>query len=550
MSLLLAVCVGLRGNAHAASAANEPSADPSPIAFGHPLVALVGVLLIDGTGRQAVPDQTVVIGDGRIIAVGDSATTPVPASAHRLDLPGHTVIPGIVGMHNHTHMPGVPLMAYTAPRLYLASGVTTIATAGSADADGEIALAAAVAAGTVPGPRIFPSAPYLTGPGGNAPMFKPSSPEETRAFVSEWAGRGATWIKLYRHVQPEIAAAAIDQAHALGLKVAGHVCSLTFAEAARMGIDSLEHGLLAATDFVEDKRPGDCVSNRASLSGLEMDGDEVAGLIAVLVREKVTLTSTLAIGETHFPHRPQADGRTLAAMSPELIDAYRARQAHLRESHDGPYQPALFSKMLAFEKMFVAAGGRLVAGPDTGRHVLPGFGDQRNLELLVEAGFDVPGAIRIMTANGAEVLGIADQVGTVQPGLQADLVILAGDLVHEPAAIERPTLVFKRGTAFDPAPCSIGCAGGLAGASASRPDRGSPTLPKRQQSLRPAPAPACSQSQAFPPESRQSKMELAAGEAHPATVLPVQNELLSLTAWMPRPTASGTPAMTRLPSMV
>ncbi|NZA27126.1 amidohydrolase family protein [Luteimonas sp. SJ-92] len=453
MSLLIATACPASGSERpVAVVANDPGGGPGHVAFDHPLVALVGVLLVDGTGGAPVPNQTIVVAGDRIVAIGDSASTPVPDSAHRLDLHGHTVIPGIVGMHNHLHMPGVPLMRHTAPRLYLASGVTTIATAGSADADGEIALAAAVAEGEVPGPRIFQSAPYLTGPGGNAPMFKPGSPEQARDFVRQWAGRGAAWIKLYRHVRPDVAAAAIDQAHALGLRVAGHVCSLTFAEAARMGIDSLEHGLLAATDFVAGKHAGECVSNRASLSELDMDDERVAGLVALLVREGVTLTSTLAIGETHFPHRPQADGRALAAMSPELREAYRARQRRLREDDAGPYRPALFGKMLAFERMFVAAGGRLVAGPDTGRHVLPGFGDQRNFELLVEAGFDVPGAIRIMTANGAETLGIADRVGILRQGLQADLVVLAGDLVREPGAIARPVLVFKQGTAFDPAP--------------------------------------------------------------------------------------------------
>lgn len=449
---LLAAGTACAGQAPDTAVPRHTEAVARHLAFESTHVALVGVTLIDGSGRPPIPDQTIVFDDGTITRIGDAATTEVPAGARQLRLPGRTVIPGIVGMHNHTHMPGQPLMPHTAPRLYLAAGVTTIATAGSADAEGEIALARAIEAGALPGPRILPSAPYVSGPGGNGPMDKPASPAAARAFVRTWAARGARWVKLYRHVEPRIAAAVIDEAHALGLKVTGHLCSLRFREAALMGIDSIEHGLISATDLVPGKAPGECVSNRAALSSLDPGDSEVQELIALLVRERVTLTSTLAIIETHFAHRPQADARILAMLSPARVEAYHARQRRLAASAgSGPFQPALFQALLAFERRFVAAGGKLVAGPDTGRHVLPGFGDQRNFELLVEAGFAAADAVRILSANGAEALGLDHEVGTLRPGMQADLVVLRGDLARDPHAIRSPELVVRAGVAFDPA---------------------------------------------------------------------------------------------------
>lgn len=112
--------------------------------------------------------------------------------------------------------------------------------------------------------------------------------------------------------------------------------------------------------------------------------------------------------------------------------------------------PELWSLLLAFERRFVREGGRLVAGPDTGRHVLPGYGDQRNFELLAEAGFSVPEVVRIMTYNGAEALGLADQIGLIAPGYRADLLAIEGDLISSPASIRNVRIVFKGGLGYDP----------------------------------------------------------------------------------------------------
>ena len=414
-------------------------------------VLLTNATLHIGDGTDAKLQHSVLMEGATITRVGPDGSFDYPDSARVIDVDGASVLPGFIGMHNHTHMPGQPLLKHMAPRLYLAGGVTTMTTAGSADTLGELAMAASIRSGDVPGPTIYPSAHYITGPGGNEPMTKPSTPKDAKQFVRTWAKRGVSWFKLYRHTEPEIAAAVIDEAHLLGLKVTGHLCSITFEEAAAMGIDSLEHGLNAATDFVLDKPTGECVPSRASKTGLIPDSPELGALVQTLVANDVTLTSTPAILETGFPHRPPADLRSLALMSESDRKRYDARQTRLAKSAETTTStPAFWNLLLAFERQFVAAGGHLVAGPDTGRHVYPGYGDQRNYELLVEAGFGVDGTIQIMTSNGAKTLGIENETGFVKPGYEADLLVLSGNLLEGAASIKNPKIVFKDGVGYDP----------------------------------------------------------------------------------------------------
>ena len=451
----LCVCVLLSGleTARARAASTDKVADPvsACLTVEADSVALIDVTVIDGSGTAPRREQTVLIDDGRIVATGPRDSVAVPADAKRLQLPGRTVIPGLVGMHDHSHLPGIPLLRDSAPRLWLAAGVTTVQTAGAADPAGELALARDIDAGRVPGPRIVASAPYVTGPDGNGPMDKPATPAAARAFVREWSERGVGWFKLYRHVQPDIAAALIDEAHRQGRKVTGHLCSLSFGEAANLGIDRIEHGLISASDFVADREPGDCVSNRSSLRMLDVEGEAVGALIDRLVAAKVVLTSTLAIIESHFAHRPQGDARSLTLLAPRLRAAYDERQQRLSNGEPSDFfTPNLFDKLRRFERRFVAAGGLLVSGPDTGRHVLPGFGDQRNVELLVDAGFSVPEAVRIATLNGARALGIEADSGSIEVGKRADLVVLNGDLARDAAVIRQVEQVFREGRAYSP----------------------------------------------------------------------------------------------------
>jgi imidazolonepropionase-like amidohydrolase len=424
-----------------------------------PVIALTHVKLIDGTGAAAKDDQTVVIDNGRITAVGKSSDVRPPANAQVMDLTGHTVIPGLVGLHDHMYYTASggrsAQLTFSAPRLYLGSGITTIRTTGSRSPYLEINTKAAVDKGTAIGPRIHITAPYITGGSGGPAqtMTVLSSPEQAKRFVAYWAAEGATWLKSYTDIRRAELKAAIDEAHKQGIKVTGHLCSVSFLEAVEMGIDGLEHGLYANSDYVTDKQPDVCPQQMiAAGAALKPDDPAIQKTFKAMISKKVPMTSTLVVYELFVPNRPTKDQRSLDAMAPEVRTDYLAARAQIDGNTSNPgLSLERFRAAMAYEKAFVEAGGLLGAGVDpTGNGgALPGYGDQRNFELLREAGFTPQQAVQIMSLNGARILGVDKDLGSVEKGKLADLVVLRGDLTADPSVIRNTVTVFKDGIGFD-----------------------------------------------------------------------------------------------------
>jgi len=442
----------------AQSAASLSQQTRTFVTVSEPVVALTNVTVIDGTGSAPKPNQTVVIQNGKIAEVGAASSVKVPAGARTMNLAGSTVIPGIVGMHDHLFYTAAggraAQMSFTGPRLYLGSGVTTIRTTGGRAPYAEINTKEAIDSGRIPGPRVHLTAPYITGGvAGSAGSMAPiTTPEAARRFVAYWAQEGAEWIKAYTDIHRAELKAAIDEAHKRGMKVTGHLCSVSFKEAVALGIDNLEHGLLTATDFDPTKLPDACPSNSVARVGIaNMTSDTARAAISAMVAKNVGMTSTLAVYEPFFPNRPTKDERTLEARSPEVREAYLKMRAQIDTSKDWTFTPPMLKNAMQFERDFVKAGGRLAAGVDpTGfGGALPGFGDQRNYELLVEAGFTPAQVVQIMTSNGAKILGVYDKLGSVERGKLADLVVLQGDLAADPSVIRKVTTVFKGGVGYD-----------------------------------------------------------------------------------------------------
>jgi imidazolonepropionase-like amidohydrolase len=420
-------------------------------------VALTRVRVVDGTGAPPRDDQTVILEGGRITAVGPAAEARVPAGARILDLAGHTVVPGFVGMHDHTFYTtrgrSVQLQ-FSAPRLYLANGVTTVRTTGGTSPYHEINMKRAIDRGEVPGPRMHLTGPYLTGAGGAATMAQISTPEEARRIVNYWADEGVTWFKAYTDISREALGAAIEAAHKRGLKFTGHLCSVSFREAVALGIDNLEHGLFTNSDYVPNRVPDHCSPDmRTSLLNVAMDGPEVQQTIRDMVSRHVAMTSTLAVYELSYPDRPPLEQRVLDALAPEAREEYLSVRKETSARAAQSTMPELFRRAQAFERAFVKAGGLLGAGVDpTGTGgALPGFGDQRNYELLLEAGFSPVEAVQIMSLHGAKILGVDDRLGSIAPGKLADLLVIRGDPIANPAEIRGVTIVFKDGVGYDSA---------------------------------------------------------------------------------------------------
>ena len=429
------------------------------------VVALTHVRVVDGTGAEPLEDQMILISGGKIAAIQPAGAEQPPSGAKIIDLKGHTVIPGIVGLHNHTfyttNLRSVQSNG-TAPLLYLGSGVTTIRTTGSHSPYAELNLRRLIEAGQIAGPRMHIAGPYLTGGEGVGSMHKVNSADAVRRVVDYWAAEGVTWLKFYTDVSREVLGAAIKQAHKRNVKVTGHLCSVSFREAVALGIDNLEHGLFVNTDFDPEKRPDFCPPDAlAKLAMLDIRGDAARRTIREMVSHRVPMTSTLAVFELFVPNRPPLDPRVLDAMAPDVRAEYLTSRARLSEPGSFAISPEVFRNAQRFELEFVKAGGLMAAGVDpTGNGgALPGFGDQRNYELLIEAGFTPVEAIRIMTLNGATILGEEKRLGSVTPGKLADLVVIKGDPVARPAEIRNVAIVFKGGIGYDPAKLIEACRG-------------------------------------------------------------------------------------------
>ena len=437
-------------------------------------VVLRHVRVIDGTGAPALEDQDLFLTDGKISAIAPAGKHLPAAGAQELDVTGRSVLPGLVGMHDHLYYIArpdadaerhsqppllVPQMTFSAPRLYLAAGVTTMRTTGSVETYTDLNLKREIDANHLPGPHMDVTGPYLEGAGSPfIQMHNLTGPEDAKAFVDFWIAQGVTSFKAYMNITRAELKAAIDAAHAKGLKVTGHLCSVTYPEAAELGIDNLEHGFFVNTQLDPGKKPDVCPATvgTPTLEAMDPDGADAKALIALLVKHHVAVTSTLPVFESDGDGHPPLQARVLEAMTPQAREAY----LYNRNAQSTPLsgaRPAAnkrrqdFQRAQQLERRFVAAGGLLLAGPDpTGDgHVLPGFGDQREIELLVEAGFTPLEAIRIGTMNGATYLGQQAKIGSIAIGKNADLIVVSGDPGKRIEDIEKVELVFKDGRGYD-----------------------------------------------------------------------------------------------------
>ncbi len=399
--------------------------------------------------------------------------TDCPPALH-IDLTGRTIFPGLVGMHDHMYYIArpnfdaqghsdppliVPEMAFSSPRLYLGAGVTTLRTTGSVEPYLDLNLRTQIDAGQLPGPHLDVTAPYLEGPNSRfIQMHNLRDAAEARATVDFWISQGATSFKAYMNITRAELKAAIDEAHKHGLKLTGHLCSVTYPEAVELGIDNLEHGFFVNTQLDPGKQPDICPrsSGGPTIAKMMPDTPEGKALIALLVEHHVAVTSTLPVFQSDDPEHLRLDPRIFTAMSPPAREAYEAmRKFELARAAADPKAAAARAQSLkndmAMEHAFAEAGGLLLAGPDpTGDGgTLPGYGDQRELELLVQAGFTPLEAIKIGTLNGATYEGRADHIGTIAEGKDADLVVVRGDPSKNINDIENTELVFKDGVGFD-----------------------------------------------------------------------------------------------------
>ena len=448
--ILLAVC-GAAAQTFSPEVKEFVRVQPGAIALEH-------VRVIDGTGAPAKADQTIVISGDKITAIGNSGSVKIPDGANRIDFTGYSALPGLVGMHDHLFYPaGGRLyhdMPFSFPRLYLAAGVTTIRTTGSIEPYVDLELKKSIDAGKAPGPKINVTGPYLEGTGTFiGQLHQLNGPDDARRTVDYWVEEGVRSFKAYMFITRAELKAAAEEAHRHHVKITGHLCSVGFREAAELGIDDLEHGLTVDTEFFPGKQPDVCPDTRQAVPAaakLETDSEPIQTTIRTLIAHHVAVTSTLPVFEQSVASRPDEPARVLQTMSEDAIKAYQANRARVAQMKDSPW-PLMFQKEMQFERSFVKAGGLLLAGLDpTGiGGTIAGFGDWREVELLVEAGFTPLEAIKIASLNGAQFLGEDDHIGSLAAGKQADIVLTKGDPSSKIQDIENVEVVFKDGVGYD-----------------------------------------------------------------------------------------------------
>jgi imidazolonepropionase-like amidohydrolase len=422
------------------------------------IIALVDAKIIDGTGGPSKANQTVIIMNVHIAQTGKVKDVVIPKGADIINCTGKTIIPGMVMLHEHLYYTmllgsyfNVAEMPYSFPRMYLAGGATTIRTGGSIEPQTDLNLKQMIIEGKLPGPDIDVTAPYFERKGYDIPslnLIKDSA--EAAASVNFWADKGCTSFKMYVHAKDEDLIAVVREAHKRNLKVTGHIGTITYREAAELGIDDLEHGFFVSSDFDKDKKVNEFDEEKASrtFADLPVNSAEMKSLIEFLINKHVAVTSTLPVFEP-FTDRELILGGGDDALLPEakemVVTRWKRNQG--KDSDD----IAQFKKEITWEKQFYDAGGLLICGTDptgSGR-TIAGYGSRREIELLVEGGFTPLQAIKIATLNGAKYLGRDKTIGTIEAGKNADLVLIDGDPEKNIRDIRKTQIVFKNGIGFD-----------------------------------------------------------------------------------------------------
>jgi imidazolonepropionase-like amidohydrolase len=434
------------------------------IEYNDSITVFKNALLIDGKGTAAKPHQTVIISNGKITWVGDDEKAILSKAAKIIDLNGKALMPGLVMLHEHMYISAHAIsprylhlrqLPFSFPRLYLAAGATTIRTCGSIEPYSDIRIKKDIELGLIPGPAMELTAPYIEGKSSLFPQMKENkTPEEAASFVNYWADQGFTSFKAYIGVDKATLKAAIDAAHQRKLKITGHLDMVTYKEAAALGMDNLEHGFIASTDFVADKKENERAAAGAankSLGNLDLQSDSVKQFIRFLIDRKVGITSSLAVFEGATTTQPLPNEEAVNAMSPDTRDFYLKRVVSTKSAKAPTDWDKAFAKTAKMEKLFYDMGGLLTVGTDpTGNGgTLAGYGNWRAIELLVEAdGFTPLEAIKIATLNGAIALGFDKTIGTIEIGKSADLLVVDGDPSKNISDLRKMLFVFRNGVGY------------------------------------------------------------------------------------------------------
>jgi len=417
------------------------------------IVALVGGTIIDGTGRPPLTGYTILIRGERIDAVGRNVK--IPKGATVLDITGKTVMPGLFDMHGHMYerAMGAQRSQFEAyPLLYLAGGVTTVRSPGDFEPEGMIALRERIKKGEATGPRIFTAGPYFDHDPSQVGWIKGvKSPPEALEKFNQWKDR-IDYVKFYTRITEPEFTAVLKAAHKAGIHATGHLDSITATRAIELGIDGLEHGIFAMSELVPKSEKSQ--DRFCALADLDLNSPIVENLITGIVKKRVAIDPTIVTYQSVHPGFEPVTPDWLKYFSPEARSHQTKRRSSPANRNLVVYEclQRAIQTQLRFVKKVYDRGGIIIAGTDPVIVTLtPGYGLHRELKNLVAAGLTPVEAIKAATLVAATVLRREKDLGSIQRGKLADLVVVGGNPATRIEDVGNTQIVFKSGVQYDPA---------------------------------------------------------------------------------------------------
>ena len=446
--------------------------DQSETLSGSGLIVLEGGTLIDGSGSAPIPNAAVVLQGDRILRVGQVGDFRYPDDVSIEDVSGRFLIPGLIDMH--VHVP--PNAESETLRMLLAFGITTIRSPGSLPEQG-VDLRERVESGELLGPRMLVAGQVLTPLKVFPEDVEVSNAAEVRAEVKRQAASGVDYIKLYKGLSPDLVRAGITAAHEHGIKAIGHLGRTSWTEAALAGIDGLLHSghagptwelvppevrdQVRVINYAEKRDPSVSYAESYTLfvETVDLGGSFFDSLVTALVENDVTVDPTLVLIETFYFGD---DLSVLNRQAPEIAPAAVLEAWGQGWQNENPILQgdparkltegkAILPVALDMVRRFHERGVRVAAGTDVGMPwINPGVSLHRELQLLESTGIAPGDVLKIATKNGAEGLGILSEIGTIESGKVADLVILWSNPTEDIKNTRSIEAVFHAGHRYDP----------------------------------------------------------------------------------------------------
>jgi len=401
----------------------KPTGPPTPPQAVGPLV-IHALLVIDGTGRAPIVDAVIVVEGGKITAIGPAGAITTPRGATRLEVPGKTVIPGLIDM-------SVESYADWMHPLFLRHGVTTVRDV-SDNLDVVLIQRRRSQKPAQQRPRIFACGPVIDGPNSALGPWRTravATAEEARMVARELLARQVDCLKLAGQLTPPQVQAIVEEAAAHGVPVTAQLMATTAAEAVALGVTGLERCCSGATAAVTTQQL-QALARLLAAKGVFVvptlvNNEQLSRLLDPALRQD-PLLQHVPLAWFGWWDAPYGVGQWTEADSTRNRDFLSRKKVLIEE--------------------FAKANGRVVAGSATPHpYVLPGAGLQRELELLVEAGLTPMQAISAATRVAAEFLGQEAHLGTLEVGKQADLVILGGNPLTDIRQVRQVEIVLRDG---------------------------------------------------------------------------------------------------------